>query len=84
MAAMTAANLRLAHDPARLKRERARLLKLYNAAPHESCNMLGPEARRTIEALYRYKTIQIGQRFMKLDGDLFDPATRPITKFTEG
>ncbi len=78
IAEMTAANIRLAHDPARLKRERTRLLRKYKAAPYESCNMLSQEARRTIEALYKYKNTQIGRRFMKLDGDLFDPQTRPI------
>ena len=75
LAEMLAANRRLAASPDQLARERKRIVAAHHAPPHRSHDMLGVETRRTIEALYHYKNIQIGRRFLKLPGDVFDPET---------
>ena len=80
MADMIALNARLADDPRRLERERQRLLARHEAAPFASCDMLGDDMRRTTAALYHYKNVQIGRRFLKLDGNLFDPDVQPLPR----
>jgi hypothetical protein len=80
LAAMIDANIRLAKTPKKLQTERLRLIKKHSAGRFESCDMLGVESRRTIQALYRYKNAQIGRRFLQLDGDLFDPDVQPIVR----
>ncbi len=69
---MLAANRRHADDPDTLLQERRRILAAHPAPPYETHQVLSDDIRATIEALYRFKNTQIGRRFLKLDGDLFD------------
>lgn len=80
LTAMRAANLRLKDNPGTLKVERRRLLALNKARPFESASPLTPDVKTTIRALYHYKNVQIGRRFLRLDGNLFDPDVKPLPK----
>jgi len=77
---MIEANTRLADDPERLKRERLQILRRNKAQPFESCNMLETDIQRAITALYHYKNIQIGRRFLRMDGSVFDPSAKPLPR----
>lgn len=78
MDAMLALNLRHAKDPDKLKTKRGKVIRDHAAAPGQSHDALTSEMRRTIEALYTVKNTQVGRRFLKLDGDLFDPDVQPL------
>ncbi|MEO1554799.1 MAG: hypothetical protein AAFS01_00085 [Pseudomonadota bacterium] len=79
---MLALNARLRDDPKGLNRARQRLLERHKAQPFESADVLTPDIRQTINALYHYKNAQIGRRFLKLDGNLFDPDVQPLARKT--
>ncbi|SDY47533.1 hypothetical protein SAMN05444004_101531 [Jannaschia faecimaris] len=76
--AMLAANRRYTGDPGRLLRERRRILSKHAAAAEKSHDALSPDMRRTITALYHTKNVQVGRRFLKLDGNLFNPDVQPL------
>ncbi|MCR8550908.1 hypothetical protein M4578_24035 [Salipiger sp. P9] len=73
LAAMLAANRRLADAPEALRRERLRIVKAHPARAFERHDLLSDETRHAIWALYRRKNAQIAQRFLGIAGDLFPP-----------
>ena len=80
MQRMIEANIRLAGDPERLGRERQQILRRHRAQPFESCNMLPPDIQCAVMALYQYKNIQIGRRFLRLNGSVSAPPARPLPR----
>lgn len=83
LAAMRKANLRFIDNPVKLKIERRRILAMNKARPFESANSLTPDLQAAIKALYNYKNVQIGRRFLRLDGNLFDPDVKPLPRPAE-
>lgn len=77
---MRAANQRHCDDAAALARARKRILASHKAPPFDTHHALSQEARATLTALFAFKNMQIGRRFLRLDGDLFDPDVQPLAE----
>jgi len=71
--AMLEANRRLEGQPEALKAERQRILARHRAPAFQQHDLLGPDVRRAIAALYRQKNRHVARRFLKEDADLFAP-----------
>ncbi len=69
--AMLMANARFPDAPDKLRRERNRIVTAHQAPAYHSHDMLDAQTRRVIEAMCRYKNIQIARRYLKLNSDLF-------------
>ncbi|NDW01330.1 hypothetical protein [Salipiger sp. PrR002] len=79
MAEMLEANRRHADNPMRLQAARSRILAKHRAPAFYRHELLSPETRQVIEALYRAKNRQISRRFLKRDEDLFPVDPQPET-----
>lgn len=71
--AMLEANRRYQDQPAALSAERRRILARHSASTFQKYDLLGPDVRRAIDALYRQQNRHVARRFLKEDADLFVP-----------
>ncbi len=70
---MLKTNRRLKGNPKRLLSERQRILAAHQAPAFYRHDLLGAEAKQTIDALFKQRNRQISRHFFGVNQDLFDP-----------